>query len=156
MCACQSATPWAMPGMWSLPVYHVQCKDLMEVCVTRRNQHRHGFATSDVNNNTRKTRDLSTTLSRGITRQVLATVLLHARLNGHPAGAGLPVATDDPIPVAGGPSSLPLHPSSNPLTTPASIPPTPLPPIPPLHSPPPALRAEYCTHTLSGLDGLCV
>ena len=48
--------------------------------------------------------DLSTTLCRGITRQVLGTVPLRARLNGHPVVAGLPVPTDDLIPVAGGPS----------------------------------------------------
>ena len=34
--------------------------------------------------------DLSATLCRGITRQVLATVPLHARLNGHRTGSGLP------------------------------------------------------------------
>ena len=49
-------------------------------------------------------RDLSTTLCRGITRQVLATVPLRARLNGRPVVAGLPVPTDDLVPVAGGPS----------------------------------------------------
>ena len=49
-------------------------------------------------------RDLSSTLCQGITRQVLATVPLRARLNGHPAVAGLPVLTDDMDPVAGGPS----------------------------------------------------
>ena len=49
-------------------------------------------------------RNLSTTLCRGITRQLLATVPLRARLNGHPVGAGLPAPTDDLIPVAGGPS----------------------------------------------------
>ena len=49
-------------------------------------------------------RDLSTTLCRGITRQVLATVPLRRRLNGYPVVAGLPVPTDDLIPVAGGPS----------------------------------------------------
>ena len=48
--------------------------------------------------------DLATTLCRGITRQVLATVPLRARLNGRPVVAGLPVPTDDLIPVAGGPS----------------------------------------------------
>ena len=47
---------------------------------------------------------LSTTLCRGITRQVLATVPLRARLNGRPVVAGLPVPTDDLVPVAGGPS----------------------------------------------------
>ena len=41
---------------------------------------------------------------RGITRQVLATVPLLARLNGRPVVAGLPVPTDDLVPVAGGPS----------------------------------------------------
>ena len=46
-------------------------------------------------------RDLSKTLCRGVTRQVLATVLLLARLNGHPVVAGLPVPPDDLIPVAG-------------------------------------------------------
>ena len=45
-------------------------------------------------------RGLSTTLCRGITRQVLATVPLCARLNGHPVVAGLPVPTDDLIVVA--------------------------------------------------------
>ena len=49
-------------------------------------------------------RDLSTTLCQGITRQVLATVPLRARLNGRPVVAGLPVPTDDLGPVAGGPS----------------------------------------------------
>ena len=49
-------------------------------------------------------RDLSTTLCRGITRQVLATVPLRARLNGRRVVAGLPVSTDDLIPVAGRPS----------------------------------------------------
>ena len=49
-------------------------------------------------------RDLSTTLCRGITRQVLATVPLRARLNGFPVVAGLHVPTDDLIPVAGGPA----------------------------------------------------
>ena len=49
-------------------------------------------------------RDLSTTLCRGIMRQALATVPLRARLNGHPVVAGLPVPTDDLIPVATGPS----------------------------------------------------
>ena len=58
-------------------------------------------------------RDLSTTLCRGNTRQVTATVPLRARLNGHLVVAGLPVPTDDLIPVPGGPSELPLHPSSN-------------------------------------------
>ena len=48
--------------------------------------------------------DLSTTLSRGIKRQVLATVPLCARLNGYPVVAGLPVPTDDLMPIAGGPS----------------------------------------------------
>ena len=48
--------------------------------------------------------DLSATLCRGITRQVLATVPLRARLNGRPVVAGLPVPTDDLVPVAGGPS----------------------------------------------------
>ena len=47
---------------------------------------------------------LSTHLCRGITRQVLATVPLRALLNGHPVVAGLPVPTDDLIPVAGRPS----------------------------------------------------
>ena len=49
-------------------------------------------------------RDLSTTLCWVITRQILATVPLRARVNGHPVVAGLPVPTDDLIPVAGGPS----------------------------------------------------
>ena len=49
-------------------------------------------------------RDLSATLCRGITRQVLAAVPLRARLNGRPVVAGLPVPTDDLVPVAGGPS----------------------------------------------------
>ena len=50
-------------------------------------------------------RGLSTTLCREITRQVVATVLLRAHLNGHPVvTGGLPVPTDDQIPVAGGPS----------------------------------------------------
>ena len=49
-------------------------------------------------------RDLSTTLCRGITTQVLATVPLRAHLNGHRVVAGLPVPTDDLIAVAGGPS----------------------------------------------------
>ena len=53
--------------------------------------------------------DLSTTLCRGITWQVLAKVPSRARLNGHPLVAGLPVPTDDMIPVGGGPSQLPLH-----------------------------------------------
>ena len=41
---------------------------------------------------------------RGITRQVLATVPLRARLNGHEVVAGLPVLTEELIPVAGWPS----------------------------------------------------
>ena len=49
-------------------------------------------------------RDLSTTLCQGIARQVLATVLLCDRLNGRPVVAGLPVPTDDLVPVSGGPS----------------------------------------------------
>ena len=49
-------------------------------------------------------RELPTTLCRGITRQVFATVPLRARLNTHPVFAELPVPTDDLIPVAGGPS----------------------------------------------------
>ena len=49
-------------------------------------------------------RDLSTTLCRGITKKVLGTVPLRARLNGHPVVAGLPVLTDDLIIVAGGSS----------------------------------------------------
>ena len=49
-------------------------------------------------------RDRSTTLCRGITRQVVATVPLRARLNGRPVFAGLPVPTDDLVSVAGGPS----------------------------------------------------
>ena len=49
-------------------------------------------------------RDLFTTMCRGITQQVLATVPLRACLNGHPVLAGLTITTDDPIPVAGGPS----------------------------------------------------
>ena len=48
--------------------------------------------------------DLSMTLCRGIMQQVLATVPLRARLNRHLVVAGLPVPTDDVIPVAGGPS----------------------------------------------------
>ena len=61
---------------------------------------------------------LSTSLCCGITRQVLATVPLRARLNGHPLVAGLPVPADDLIPVAGGPPYLPHHPLSNPITLP--------------------------------------
>ena len=49
-------------------------------------------------------RDLSTTLCRGITRQVIATVPLRAHLNGRPVVAGLPVPTDDLVLVAGGSS----------------------------------------------------
>ena len=49
-------------------------------------------------------RNLCTTLYRGTPLQVLATVPLRARLNGRPVVAGLPVPTDDLIPVAGGPS----------------------------------------------------
>ena len=49
-------------------------------------------------------RDLSTTLCRRITRQVLTTGPLRACLNGRPEVAGLPVPTDDLVPVAGGPS----------------------------------------------------
>ena len=47
-------------------------------------------------------RDLSTTLCRAITRQVFATVPLRALLNGRPVVAGLPVPSDDLVPVAGG------------------------------------------------------
>ena len=63
-------------------------------------------------------RDLSTTLCQAITRQVLATVPLRARLNCHPVVTGLPqaVPTDDLIPVASGPPRL--LPSSSPLTLP--------------------------------------
>ena len=49
-------------------------------------------------------RNLSTTLCQGMTRRVLATVPLHAHLNRHSVVAGLPVPTDDLMPVAGGPS----------------------------------------------------
>ena len=49
-------------------------------------------------------RDLSTTLCPGITRQVLDMVPLRARLNSRAVVAGLPVLTDDLVPVAGGPS----------------------------------------------------
>ena len=64
-------------------------------------------------------RDLSTTLCRGITWQVLATVpALRARLKGHPVVLGLPVPADDLIPVADWPSQLPLNPSSKPLILP--------------------------------------
>ena len=49
-------------------------------------------------------RDLSTTLCRWIMRQVLDTVQLRARLNGYPVVAGLPMLTNDLIPVACGPS----------------------------------------------------
>ena len=49
-------------------------------------------------------RDLSSALCRGITREVLATVPLLARLNGRPVVAGLPVLTDDLVPIAGVPS----------------------------------------------------
>ena len=49
-------------------------------------------------------RNLSTTRCRGITRQVLATVLLRARLNSRPVVAGLPVPTDDLVPVVNGPT----------------------------------------------------
>ena len=49
-------------------------------------------------------RDMSTTLCRGIRRQVLATVPRRARLNGHLVVAGLPVPPDDLIPFAGEPS----------------------------------------------------
>ena len=48
----------------------------------------------------------------------VSVVPLRARLNGHPVVAGLPVPTDDLVPVAGGPSWLPLRPSSTPLTLP--------------------------------------
>ena len=44
------------------------------------------------------------TLCRGITRQVFATVPLRSRLNGRPVVAGLPMPTNDLIPVEGGPS----------------------------------------------------
>ena len=36
--------------------------------------------------------------------EVLVTVPLHVRLNGHPMVAGLPVPTDYLIPITGGPS----------------------------------------------------
>ena len=49
-------------------------------------------------------RDLSATLCRGTMWQVLVTAALRARLNGHPVVAGMPVPTDELIPVAGGPS----------------------------------------------------
>ena len=39
-------------------------------------------------------RDLSTTLCRGIARQVLASGLLRARLDGRPVLPGRPVPTD--------------------------------------------------------------
>ena len=60
-------------------------------------------------------RDLSLTLCRGITWQVLAAAPLRGRLNGYPVGAQLPVLTEVLIPVAGGPSGLPLLPTE-PLT----------------------------------------
>ena len=44
---------------------------------------------------------LSKTLCQSITQQVLAVVPLCARLNGHPVVAGLPVPTNDLIPVNG-------------------------------------------------------
>ena len=47
-------------------------------------------------------RNLSTALCRGITRQLLATVSLRARLNGHPMVVELPVPTGTLIPVVGG------------------------------------------------------
>ena len=53
-------------------------------------------------------RDLSTSQCRVIMRQVLAAVPLRARTNGRPVVAGLPVLTDDLIPVAGGQSCLPI------------------------------------------------
>ena len=49
-------------------------------------------------------RDVSTTLCPGITRQVLATVLLSARVIGHLVVTGSPVPSDNLIPVAGRPS----------------------------------------------------
>ena len=63
-------------------------------------------------------RNLSMTLCRGITTQVLATVPLRAHLNGHPVITGLPVPTDDLIPVEGGPSELPIYASSTPPALP--------------------------------------
>ena len=47
-------------------------------------------------------RDLSTTLCRGVTRQVLAAAPLRRRLMGEAVLPGLPVPTDDLLPVAGG------------------------------------------------------
>ena len=49
---------------------------------------------------------------------ICAPGILHTRLNGCPVVAGLHVPADYLVPVAGGPSSLPLQPSSTPLTLP--------------------------------------
>ena len=67
-------------------------------------------------------RDLSTTLCRGITRQVLATVPLRARLNGRPVVAGLPVPTDDLVPVAAGRPDYPFNPHRTPSPFPDRYP----------------------------------
>ena len=66
-------------------------------------------------------RDLSATLCRGITRQVLAKVPLRARMNDRAVVAGLSVPTDDLVPVAGGPSLLLLQPSSTPPHPPLTV-----------------------------------
>ena len=57
---------------------------------------------------------VSATLCRGITRQVLATVRLRTRLNGHPVGVELPVPTDDVTPSQAGLTSSPFTPDQPP------------------------------------------
>ena len=87
-------------------------------------------------------RDLSTTLCRGITRQVLATVPLRARPNGHPVVAGLHMLTDDLVPVAGGPSEVPRAPGPfTPRPTPTLTPDRGIFP-PPLSNPTPSLLLQ--------------
>ena len=83
-------------------------------------------------------RNQSTTLCRGITRQVLSSVPLRARLNGHPMVAGLPVPTVDLVPIADGQSLFSFsffnQPPNLPLTT--GCLPRSTPPPPPRHSDP--------------------
>ena len=93
-------------------------------------------------------RNLSTTLRRGITWLVLATVPLRARLNGHPVVAELPMPTGDLIPVAGEP--------------PPSLPWTHCFPLdqkryrcPCEQTAHGGLRASHCMHTLGGFNPSC-
>lgn len=77
--------------------------------------------------------------AKGTTPLGLDTVPLRARPNGHPVVGGLPVPTNNLIPIAGGPSCLPPPSSLPPCATMSSL----LIPSPGQHGPPPPSRDDF-------------